>query len=221
MSELTHSDLRALSAACRRFSQAVNDYRQGIELAASGLARIHLTACLCPPLADVEAELVRLGIEPEDTLPLFTRLRHHRHAQIVAALSAMVKAVVDLRGGPANYGIGSRSIVGTNRDFLARLGKAEAAADALTHDDGDSVPSRPAARRMNKIAAAIAIKSEHPDWTNEKVAEEAGCHPKTLSKSKKYKMVCAAIKVVGAREHRPAGRNRGSDMEEYEEYEER
>jgi hypothetical protein len=64
---------------------------------------------------------------------------------------------------------------------------------------------------VSKIALAIAIKSEHPEWTDIEVAEGADCHPKSLCRSPRYRMVKEAIRNVGLRSL-PRGR-KGKDGE--------
>lgn len=74
----------------------------------------------------------------------------------------------------------------------------------------------PAGKRPSKVATAIAILSEQPGLTNEQIAEMVPCHPKTLSNSEKFRAAREAIKSVGQESHRKSRRNRGANMEDYD-----
>jgi hypothetical protein len=67
-----------------------------------------------------------------------------------------------------------------------------------------SVPVR-RQKRPSKIALAIAVLSEHPDWTNAEIATRVHCNVKSLSNSKKFKAARNAIKAAG-RAALPRGR---------------
>lgn len=62
--------------------------------------------------------------------------------------------------------------------------------------------------QASKIALAIAVLSQHPDWTVKKVAEEVGCHAKYLSGSAQFKTARKAIQAAGAAEMRRLPRDR-------------
>lgn len=65
------------------------------------------------------------------------------------------------------------------------------------------------------IAYAIGVLAIHPDWNNKQIADKAEMHPGTLSNSIRFKAARAAIKEAGKLTHRKS-RNRGGDMDEYE-----
>jgi hypothetical protein len=75
------------------------------------------------------------------------------------------------------------------------------------------VADQPASKApaVSKITLAIAIRSQHPEWSDIGVAGQAGCNPKTLSRSKKYRAVREAVREA-ARRNLPKGR-KGQDGE--------
>jgi len=57
--------------------------------------------------------------------------------------------------------------------------------------------------RLNKAAVALAIKTQHPEWTDKQVCEAAGCSRFTLYRSEQYQAVKAMMK--SAKYDRPTG----------------
>jgi hypothetical protein len=57
---------------------------------------------------------------------------------------------------------------------------------------------------MTKEAKAVAVLIDHPDWSNQKIAEAAGCHVKSLSRMSKFRSA-RSMQKSGKRE-RPLGR---------------
>ena len=56
--------------------------------------------------------------------------------------------------------------------------------------------------RRGTVAMAIGLLAGHPEWSNVRIAEEAGINPKTLSNSAKFKAARSAIKAAGASSYR-------------------
>jgi hypothetical protein len=73
----------------------------------------------------------------------------------------------------------------------------------------------PAARPLNKIAAALALLIEYPDWTNKAIAEAVGCSPPYLSQNSQFLAARKAIKGIGQESRQRSHKHRGSDMDEY------
>lgn len=63
------------------------------------------------------------------------------------------------------------------------------------------IPAAPIQKKtdqnVNKITLALAVLSQHPDWSNAKIAEEAGCHVGSLSNSAKFREARRLIKGLG------------------------
>ena len=221
MSNVTRSDLRPLAVAARCLSVQVNSYRKHLESGAgSGLSRMALAQILARPLADVEEELIRLDVSPSDPLPLWTRLHHPNAPYLVNALSILARAVCEMRGGEKHFGRGA-----ANRSFLPMRCIAQAAnlatavdllAENVTTESEPQSPVEAMPPRTTKIANAIALLSTHPTLTNEEIAERVPCNAKYLSQSKQFKAARKAIKETGAREHRRDKKQRGTEMNEYE-----
>jgi hypothetical protein len=79
----------------------------------------------------------------------------------------------------------------------------------------DAEPGTRRARPTSKLALALAVLHDHPDWTNKRIAAAAECNPKYLSQSSKFKAARAAIKGIGREQFHRERRNRGSDMTAY------
>jgi hypothetical protein len=60
----------------------------------------------------------------------------------------------------------------------------------LSNLRGEDLGSREARKQLN-IARALQLVSEHPVWSNAKIARTIGVHPSTLSRSNTYKMGAA------------------------------
>jgi hypothetical protein len=71
-------------------------------------------------------------------------------------------------------------------------------------------------KTISKIATALAVLSDHPDWTNQQIAQTAGCNVKYLSQSQKFKAARQAVRGLGRESCHKSGRRRGSNMDEYE-----
>jgi hypothetical protein len=50
---------------------------------------------------------------------------------------------------------------------------------------------------------AVALLLKHPDWTNKRIAGELNCHPKSLSRFKRFKAARRA--AASGRDDRPRG----------------
>ena len=70
--------------------------------------------------------------------------------------------------------------------------------------------------QMSGEARALAVLTDHPDWTDKRIAEEAGVHPKTLYRYERYKTARQMLKDSG-RAGLPRGFKTGDgDIEAYE-----
>lgn len=72
-----------------------------------------------------------------------------------------------------------------------------------------------AGTKASKLATALALLSEHPDWTTKGVALAVGCHPKYLSGSRRYKAARKAIKGIGQEDAIRGAKWRGTNMDQY------
>jgi hypothetical protein len=59
--------------------------------------------------------------------------------------------------------------------------------------DGDEAP-KSSGLKLNTEAKAVAVLTDHPDWTNKDIAEHIGCHPKTLSRLPLFKAARGFLK---------------------------
>jgi hypothetical protein len=73
----------------------------------------------------------------------------------------------------------------------------------------------PAKTRGGKLAAALALKIQHPGWTAERIAGEVGCAPSYLSRQPRWQAACEAARASGRDGKAKAGRDRGRDMDQY------
>jgi hypothetical protein len=89
------------------------------------------------------------------------------------------------------------------------------AASAAAIDLLLSVKAPQKSSKASKIAIAIGVLAQHPDWTLEQIAEVAGCHIKYLSQSNKFKAARKAVKGIGQEAMKKARRYRGTDMDSY------
>jgi hypothetical protein len=69
--------------------------------------------------------------------------------------------------------------------------------------------------RISKLALALAVLKDHPDWTLERIASLAGCHEKYLSRSKKFRDARKVIRAIGKEENRHEKKHLGHDMDTY------
>jgi hypothetical protein len=67
----------------------------------------------------------------------------------------------------------------------------------------------------SKIAQAIAILWDHPEWTDKEIAAAAGCSPEHLCRNDKYQAARAAMRDYQKSLLPRAKQHRGSDMDEY------
>lgn len=59
---------------------------------------------------------------------------------------------------------------------------------------GDGKPeSLEPAMKPDPVAVAVALKKQHPDWSDRKIAAQAGCSPSKLSRDALYQRVKAAF----------------------------
>ncbi len=70
--------------------------------------------------------------------------------------------------------------------------------------------------KASKLALAMGMLYDHPDWASKSIAEEVGCTEEYLSRSQKFQAAREAIRVMGKAEMRRGERHRGNDMDEYE-----
>ena len=95
-----------------------------------------------------------------------------------------------------------------NAEGVCQQIKAEAA--------GDDTPSPHPSPRGDKIALALSILIQHPEWSNRQIAEAAACNKNYLSQSARFKATRKAIKTSGQESQRRTKKSRGSDMDEYQ-----
>jgi len=67
--------------------------------------------------------------------------------------------------------------------------------------------SRNTRNRGDLELQAVALLFKHPDWTNKRIADELNCHPKSLSRFKKFRQARSGIK--SGRNEFPRGRKDG------------
>ncbi|MBE3039527.1 MAG: hypothetical protein IMZ62_12030 [Chloroflexi bacterium] len=99
------------------------------------------------------------------------------------------------------------------RDDLAELRRAlPEAGPAPTHSDSpDAKKDRSLADSAPSMAAlAIAVLTDHPDWTNKQIAAAVGCHVKTLSRWPLIRVARAAIREGKAGVARGSKSNKGN-----------
>jgi len=85
---------------------------------------------------------------------------------------------------------------------LADLIAAESAGRGKPHKAKLTDASRP---KLGKQAIAIATLVDHPDWSNEQIAEAVGCHVKTLSSKGWKKFKGARLALADGRNNMPMG----------------
>ena len=56
----------------------------------------------------------------------------------------------------------------------------------------------------------------HPEWTNKRIAEEVGCHPKTLSRPGSFREARKAIKGADCRLPRGSKNGETGDIEAWD-----
>jgi hypothetical protein len=101
-----------------------------------------------------------------------------------------------------------------------RLGVNQAVAPPAGADgepNGQPASCQTVPAKTSKIALALAVLTDHPDWTNEKIAGAAGCNVKYLSQAPKFKTARAAIRGLGHERQTRDRRSRGADMDRYAE----
>jgi len=100
---------------------------------------------------------------------------------------------------------------------IARLNEGALAAalisGAAQSPPNESDPSRKP--KASKIAAAIGVLSQHPEWTNKEIASAVGCNPKYLSQQPSFKAARKAIRGIGLESYARSRRYRGRDMDAY------
>jgi hypothetical protein len=105
---------------------------------------------------------------------------------------------------------------------LAKMGEfltsPAAAGDQATgaRPSGGAGESTMPASPPSKLARALAVLQDHPDWTNKQIANAAGCNPKYLSQNRKFRAAREAIRGIGQETLARDQRFRGSDMDAYE-----
>lgn len=72
------------------------------------------------------------------------------------------------------------------------------------------------ARPASKIAIALGVLAENPQWTDKRIADAAGCSPEYLSRHPLYRAARDALRDTGKIEMRRASRHRGANLDEYE-----
>jgi hypothetical protein len=74
---------------------------------------------------------------------------------------------------------------------------------------------KPLADECSKIDLAIAVRSAHTEWTDQKVADKARVNRSYMVGHPRYKAAKKAIRDAGKQEIRRAKKGRSSDMDEY------
>jgi hypothetical protein len=81
-----------------------------------------------------------------------------------------------------------------------------------------SDPPARSGRGLTKIAKALAVLCDHPEWTNEQIAAEVQCNVKYLSQSAQFRAARHAIRELGRRQMtrlpRPGRQGSGDDAED-------
>lgn len=103
---------------------------------------------------------------------------------------------VSLEHAPHWLGEGRKSLSILQDEVLPQLNEVtpEAEADSEERPSADVPPRRGGAGMMSKQARALAVKTEHPDWSDAKIAEAAGCHVKSLYRWKLFVRAKAMLK---------------------------
>jgi hypothetical protein len=99
---------------------------------------------------------------------------------------------------------------------LGALNRLTWLAEAAEHGPGDTLGGR---AKPSKEATAIALLIEHPDWSNQQIAEAVGCNVKYLSQAKKFRAARAAVRGIGQESLRRSGKYRGNDMDAHDDQE--
>ncbi len=73
-------------------------------------------------------------------------------------------------------------------------------------DQPDAVP--PTKSRLSAEARALAVLTEHPDWTNAQIATQVPCHPKSMYR---FKKLVAARELLERSRHERAHGSKGRD----------
>jgi hypothetical protein len=71
-------------------------------------------------------------------------------------------------------------------------------------------------KQPSKKARAIALLSEHPDWSNKKIAAQVPCNAKVLSQDPKFRAARRAVKKLGKAELPRGSKGDEGTMEAYE-----
>jgi tryptophanyl-tRNA synthetase len=79
------------------------------------------------------------------------------------------------------------------KDCQLVANELEQEAQYLTGEQKNKGMSAVQKEKMSKSARALAVLKDHPDWTNKKIAEAAGIHPKSLSRNKDF---CKAREIL-------------------------
>jgi hypothetical protein len=98
-----------------------------------------------------------------------------------------------------------------SQDELERLASAEP--QPATTDPAPSAEQ--VVEPPNKIAMALALLVDHPDWTDKAIAEAVGCSGAYLSNNRRYRAARKAIKGQGQDDRQRSRKHRGSAMDEY------
>ncbi len=107
--------------------------------------------------------------------------------------------------------------LGGNIARAAELDAMTTTANAAKGESDTTTANAPTTKtNVSKIATAIGVLVDHPDWTNKAIAEAAGCSPEYLSRSTIYLAARDAIRASGASGTRRAAQHRGTDMDAYE-----
>ncbi len=95
----------------------------------------------------------------------------------------------------------------------------QAGAEPADQTEGEKVPA-PAgdkqAAPVGKLAKAIGVLSQHPDWSDRRIAKEVGCTGTYLSNQPKWRAARKAIKGIGQEVQHQADRHLGHDMDQYQ-----
>ena len=65
------------------------------------------------------------------------------------------------------------------------------------------------------ISKAIAALFDHPEWSNEQIAELVGCNTTYLSQNTRFRELRKSIKGIGQESRLRSKRHLGNDMDAY------
>ena len=109
-----------------------------------------------------------------------------------------------------------RSVSGAMSHTASADDSSSSNVDATSEPDTTTSNAPTTKTNVSKIAIALGVLADHPDWTDKEIAKAAECSPATLSRNPKYRAARTAIRASGASGARRAARHRSTDMDKYE-----